>query len=135
MHPKHLRPTSTSRKVSRAVTVPTVLALAVAGIATPAFAGKPDRGSSTTASCSAAPSPVAQNSDYTLTVRGLSASQIVNVLVSDSGGTTAWQLMADGGGTISVLGHAYWTGTSNVNVQKQVRHGWSTVTTCSFSVV
>jgi hypothetical protein len=104
----------------------------------PAFAGKPSAsGGSTTssASCSVNPSPVARNTDYTLTVRGLSASQIVNVLVSDSGGTTAWQLMADSTGTINVVGHAYWTGTSNVNVQKQAKRGWASVTSCSFSVV
>lgn len=47
MHAKHLRPTPTGRKISRAVTVPTVLALAVAGIAAPAFAGKPVGGGGT----------------------------------------------------------------------------------------
>jgi len=41
MSPKHLRSTPRSRKVARAVTVPAVLALTVAGIAAPAFAGKP----------------------------------------------------------------------------------------------
>jgi hypothetical protein len=41
MKAKHLRTTPTARKVSRAVTVPTAIAIAVAGIATPAFAGKP----------------------------------------------------------------------------------------------
>lgn len=132
---KHLRRTPTAVRVGRAITIPVVLAGALS-VSAPAFAGKPVRDSgSSTASCSATPNPVAQNTDYTLTVRGLSASQIVNVLVSDSGGTTAWQLMADGTGTINVVGHAYWTGTSTATVQKQVRHGWSTVTTCSFSVV
>ena len=47
MHPKHLRPTPTGRKISRAVTIPAVLAIAVAGIASPAFAGKPSRTSGT----------------------------------------------------------------------------------------
>jgi hypothetical protein len=135
MTPRHLRPTPLANRVTRALVVP-VVAITALSVTAPAFAGKPDRSTTTsTASCSASPDPVAQNTDYTLTVRGLSASQIVNVLVSDSAGTTAWQLMADDGGVISVVGHAYWTGTSSVTVQKQTRHSWSVVTTCSFSVV
>ena len=136
MNPKHLRPTPTSRKISRAVTIPAVLALAVAGISAPAFAGKPGTGGGTTssASCSASPNPVAWNTDYTLTVRGLPAYDIVNVLVTDPAATRTWNLQADSSGTIAVVGHAYTSGTSNVTVQKPRRHGFTTVTSCSFTV-
>jgi hypothetical protein len=135
---KHLRPADPARRAARAVTVPAV-ALAALSLAAPAMAAKPGgstaTGGTTSASCSASPNPVAQNSDYTLTVNGLAAAQIVNVMVSDSAGTTVWQLQADGSGVITVVGHAYWTGTSKVTVQKQAKRTWSTVTTCSFTVV
>jgi hypothetical protein len=45
---KHLRPTPTARNVTPAVTIPHVHGNAVAGIATPAFAGKPARSSGST---------------------------------------------------------------------------------------
>lgn len=51
MNAKHLRPTATSRKISRAVTVPVVLVAALA-IGTPAFAGKPSSGGSSGSSLS-----------------------------------------------------------------------------------
>jgi hypothetical protein len=135
---KHLRRTPTALRVGRAITVPVVLAGAMA-LTAPAFAGKPapSGGGTTTsgATCSASPNPVAYNTDYTLTVSRLAAYDIVNVLVQDSVGTRTWNLQADGAGTISVVGHAYTMGNSNVTVQKKRNHGFSTVTTCSFSVV
>jgi hypothetical protein len=47
MKAKHLRPTPTHRRVSRAVTIPAVLAVTLVGVSAPAFAGKPARSSST----------------------------------------------------------------------------------------
>jgi hypothetical protein len=135
MKAKHLRTTSTRRRVSRAVTLP-VVALAALSVTAPAMAGKPSGGgSSSPASCSATPNPVAVDSDYTLAVSGLAANEIVNVLVSDSSSTRSWNLQADGAGSLSVVGHAYWTGTSSVTVQKQVKHNWTVRAACSFSVV
>jgi hypothetical protein len=136
---KHLRLPSTRQRVTRALVVPVAAVAALAATA-PAFAAKGTggpaaTGGSTSASCSASPNPVTQNTDYTLTVNGLAASQIVNVLVSDSGGTTVWQLQADDTGSTAVVGHAWWSGTSNVKVQKQSKHSWTVLATCSFSVV
>ena len=135
---KHLRRPSARQRVSRALVVPVAVVAAVAATA-PAFAAKGGgantTGGSTSASCSATPNPVAQNSDYTLSVRGLAAGDIVNVQVSDAGGTTVWQLQADSSGALSVVGHAWWTGTSTAAIKKQSRHSWSTLTSCTFSVV
>jgi hypothetical protein len=136
MKARHLRPTPRAIRVGRALTVP-VVALAALSATAPAMAAKPSGGSSSTAtaSCVVNPNPVTVNSDYTLSVSGLAASEIVNVLVSDSQSTRSWVLQADASGTTSVVGHAYWTGTSNVTVQKQVKHNWTVRASCSFSVV
>ena len=81
------------------------------------------------------PSPVSWNTDYTLTVRGLGAGAIVNVLVSDAGGTQTWNLQADGSGTTSAVGHAYYRGHSGIAVTKSARKGSTTVASCGFDVV
>jgi hypothetical protein len=52
MTAKHLRRTGAPRALARALTVPVVLGVALAGIAAPAFAGKPDRGTSSGSSLS-----------------------------------------------------------------------------------
>jgi hypothetical protein len=135
MKAKHLRPTPRASRVTRALVVPVAVATAL-GVTAPAFAGKPARGASTSASCSATPNPVAQYADYTLSVRGLPAGEIVNVQVTDgSGATTVWQVQADDTGATGVVGHAWWCGTSNVAVKKQAKHSWTVLTSCSFSVV
>ncbi len=108
---------------------------AALGTATPATAAKPGSSSSASGSCSATPNPVAVGANYTLTGTGLGANAIVNVLISDSGGTTSWNLQADASGTAKVTWHSYWTGTSNVVFQKSGRHGYSVVASCSFQVV
>jgi hypothetical protein len=134
---KHLRRTPTAIRVGRAITVPVVLAGALA-VSAPAFAGKPTPGggSGTTggASCSVSPSAVAYNTDYTLTVRGLAAGAIVNVLVNDAGGTQTWNLQADSSGTTAVVGHAYYRGHTSVAVTKSARKGSTTVASCGFDV-
>ena len=135
MKARHLRPTPRAVRVGRALTVP-VVALAALSAAAPAMAARPGGGGSTsTASCSATPNPVAVDTDYTVSVNGLAADEIVNVLVSDASSTRSWNLQADATGSLSVVGHAYWTGTSNVTVQKQVKHSWAVRASCSFSVV
>ena len=134
---QHLRRTPAAVRVGRAVTVPVVLAGALA-VGAPAFAAKPGASGSTGgtgASCSVTPNPVAVNADYTLTVVGLGSGTIVNEVVTDaSGNAKVWQLQANSSGSTSVVGHTYWAGQSNVTIQKQVRHGWSTMATCSFMV-
>ena len=80
------------------------------------------------------PSPVAVGADYTLTGTGLGAYAVVNVLITDSGSTTSWNLQADGSGTTSVVWHSYWTGTSTVKFLKSSKHGSTVVASCSFLV-
>lgn len=50
MNAKHLRPTPTGRKISRAVTIPVALVAGLAAVAAPAYAGKPAGGGSTSGS-------------------------------------------------------------------------------------
>jgi hypothetical protein len=111
-----------------------IAVIAVGLIAGTAFAGKPSGGGTTGGSCSVNPNPVAVGSDYDLTGRNLGAGAIVNVLISDSGGTTSWNLQADASGTASVTWHSYWTGTSSVKFLKSARHGSTTVASCTFAV-
>ncbi len=133
MSGKHLRQSPNGRRMRRAMTV-SLVAAGLLGATAPAMAAK---GGGATAppsgSCSAAPSPVPVGTDYTLTGRGLGAYTIVNVLVSDSAGTTSWNLQADANGTTAVVGRAYWTGTSKVTFQTGRRN--TVVASCSFSVV
>jgi hypothetical protein len=97
--------------------------------------GKPGGGGGTTSgTCWVNPNPVAIGADYTLTGAGLGAYAVVNVLITDSGNTTSWNLMADASGTAAVTWHAYWTGTTSVSFLKSSRHGSTTVASCSFAV-
>jgi len=96
--------------------------------------GKPDGGSSASGSCDATPNPVDVGADYVLTGRGLGASTIVNVLITDSNSTTSWNLQADANGTTTVTWHSYWSGTTSVRFMKNVRHGSTLVASCAFSV-
>ncbi|MDP9183711.1 MAG: hypothetical protein M3P04_13160 [Actinomycetota bacterium] len=132
---KHVRPTPTARKLSRAVTVPVVLAVTVAGIAAPAFAGKPGGSTGGTVTCVANPNPVAWNTDYDVVTSGLGASVTVNVLVSDSVGTSSWLATSDANGVAVVRPHGNFRGTATAKVQKSTRHGWTQLTTCSLEVV
>jgi hypothetical protein len=112
-----------------------VALLLVGLIAGSAFAGKPGGGSTSGGgSCSVNPNPVTVAADYTLTGRGLGAYAIVNVLITDSGSTTSWNLQADASGTATVTWHSYWTGTSSVKFMKSARHGSTTAASCSFTV-
>jgi hypothetical protein len=136
MKAKHLRPTRTRRHVSRAVTVP-VVALAALSMTVPAMAAKPDRSSSTSASvtCAANPSPVGWNTDYDLVTSGLGASVTVNVLVSDSVGTSSWVVTSDANGVAVLHPHANFRGTATAKVQQSVRNRWKQLTTCAFEIV
>lgn len=132
---------STSRLVaagpsSRFVAL-SITAVLACGLAVPAFAAKGASGgknTSPTGSCSVNPNPVAVGADYTLTGTGLGANALVNVLITDSGGTTSWNLQADSAGTASVVWHSYWSGTSNVKFNESARHGSVTVASCAFQV-
>jgi hypothetical protein len=137
---KHRRPTQHRRRTGLTVAALAVAAITTLGASTPALAakggggGKPGGSGSTSGSCSVNPSPVAVGADYTLTGTGLGAGTLVNVLISDSGGTTSWNLQADSSGVAAVTWHSYWSGTSNVVFNVAAHHGWTTVASCSFSV-
>jgi hypothetical protein len=136
---KHRRPAHGSRRTGLAAAALGVAVLTTLGASAPAMAAKgggkpPSGGSASGASCSVNPDPVAVASDYTLTGRSLGAGAVLNVLITDSAGTTSWNLQADDAGTIELTWHSYWAGTSRVVFQKQARHGFSTVASCSFNV-
>src|SRR5512133_872050 len=79
-------------------------ALLTVGVASaPAFAakgggGKPTSGTTSAGTCVVNPDPVAVGADYTMVASGLGADRLVNVLISDSGGTTSWNLASDSSG-------------------------------------
>jgi hypothetical protein len=122
---------------AQAIAEGALISLLVVGLmAGSAFAAKGGGNTSTaTGSCSASPSPVAVGADYTLVGTGLGANAIVNVLIRDSMGTTSWNLQADAAGTTAVTWHSYAAGTSSVTFQKTRHHGFTTVASCSFTVV
>lgn len=111
-----------------------IASLVVGLMAGTTFAGKPSRDTSGSGSCAVNPNPVDVAADYTLTGTGLGAFALVNVLITDSGSTTTWNLQADANGTTGVTWHSYWSGTSNVKFMKNIRRGSTTVASCSFSV-
>jgi hypothetical protein len=134
----HRRPVR-GRRTGLAAAALAVAALTTLGASAPALAakgggGKPSGGTTTAGSCWVNPDPVTVGADYTLTGSGLGAGTLVNVLISDSGATTSWNLQADASGTASVVWHSYWTGTSKVTFQVNDRHGFTTVASCSFTV-
>jgi hypothetical protein len=137
----HRRPVR-GRRTGLAAAALAVAALTTLGASAPALAakggggGKPAGGGGTTTagSCSVNPDPVTVGADYTLTGTGLGAGTLVNVLISDSGATTSWNLEADASGTAAVTWHSYWTGTSKVTFQVNGRHGFTTVASCAFAV-
>ena len=136
----HRRPVR-GRRTGLAAAALAVAALTTLGASAPALAAKGGGGGKPTAaapqpsgSCWVNPDPVTVGADYTLTGSGLGAGTLVNILISDSGATTSWNLQADASGTASVTWHSYWTGTSRVTFQVNARHGFSTVASCSFAV-
>jgi hypothetical protein len=132
--PVRVRPRA-PRRVSVVAAGLAVAAAASMVIASPALAAKPTGGTTSGGSCAVNPNPVAALADYTLTASGLGANTFVNVLLSDSGSTTSWNLQASSTGTLSLTTFSYWTGTTKVTIQKSVKHNWATLATCSFSVV
>jgi hypothetical protein len=112
-----------------------IATLVVGLMAGTTFAAKPIRDTSGgSGACAVNPSPVAVAADYTLTGTGLGAYALVNILISDSGNVSSWNLQADANGTTSLVWHSYWSGTSNVKFMKSGRHGATQVAGCSFSV-
>ena len=139
MSAQHRRPTPVHRG-RRAIAAVAVLGSLSLGASSPALAakgggGRPNNGGTTSGSCSANPNPVTVGADYVLTGTGLGAGTLVNVLISDSGAMTSWNLQADASGTSTVTWHSYWTGTTKVTFQVNGRHGFTTVASCAFSVV
>jgi hypothetical protein len=104
--------------------------LAVAGLASPASAARRPGGAQ--GSCSVS-GPVTQYGSYTVVGSGLPASTVVNVYVSDSGGTQWSSTTTSSSGTMSVSGYASYTGTYSVSVTSSGRKP-STLATCSFAV-
>ena len=138
MNAKHLRPTPRASRVTRALVVP-VAALAALSATAPAMAAKGGGGrtggSTATVSCAANPNPVAWNTDYDLITSGLGPSVTVNVLVSDSVGTSSWLVTSDANGVAVIHPHANFRGTATAKVQKSTRHSWTQLTSCSLEVV
>ena len=131
-----MRIRSVAGHVSQALLEGALVSLLIVGlVAGTALAAKPTGGSTSgSGSCSVTPNPVAVGADYTITGTGLGAYTFVNVLIADSNSTTSWNLQADANGVASVTWHSYWTGTSKVTFQKNAKHGFTTVATCSFMV-
>jgi hypothetical protein len=123
----------TRRHLWRTLCAVTVVGVSLS-VAGPAIAAKPGSTSTMTGSCAVNPNPVAVGAGYTLTGSNLGAYALVNVLITDSAGTTSWNLQADASGTTSVYSYAYWSGTNSVKFLKSARHGTTTVAACSFSV-
>ena len=101
----------------------------------PALAGKPppSGGGGGNASCQVSPNPVALGAGYTVLGSGLTPGGMVNVLVSNSGGSNWWSAQADTGGRIAVPAYANWRGANTVKITTGGRRP-STLATCSFSV-
>ena len=113
----------------------TVAVVAISmSVAAPAMAAKPVHSSTGSGSCVVNPSPVAVGGGYTLTGSNLGAFSLVNVLITDSAGTTSLNLQADASGTATATSYAYWSGTNSVKFMKSARHGSTTVASCSFMV-
>jgi hypothetical protein len=135
----HRRPVR-GRRTGLAAAALAVAAITTLGATAPALAakggggGKPGGGGTTAGSCSVNPNPVAVGADYTLTGTGLGAGTLVNVLISDPGNTSSWNLQADSNGTSTLIWHSYWTGTTKVTYQVNGRHGSTVVASCSFAV-
>jgi len=114
-----------------------LLSLLVVGLmAGTTLAAKPG-GTSTSGggSCSVNPNPATVGADFTLTGTGLGAYAIVNVMLSDSGVVSSWNLQADASGTSVLVWHSYWAGTTKVTYQKASgHHGSTVVASCSFTV-
>jgi hypothetical protein len=112
-----------------------LIAMLVVGLmAGTTFAAKPVPTSSGSGACSVNPNPVTVGADYTLTGTGLGAYALVNVLISDSGVVSSWNLQADANGTSTLVWHSYWTGSTSVKYMKSGRHSSTLVASCSFSV-
>ena len=108
-----------------------VFAVIGAAIITTSFAA---RNTLAAGSCSVSPNPVTVGADYVLTGTNLGANTLVNVLISDSNTTSAWNLSADSNGTSVLTTHSYWKGTSTVKYQVLQRHKYTVIATCSFQV-
>lgn len=131
---RHARPDTSDRRRRVVAGATAVLIGASLLTAAPAFAAKGGGGTTSSGGCSISPNPVAVGSAYTLTGWGLGSSTLVNVLISDPVSVTSLNLQADAGGNLSLTTSSYWAGTTKITIQKNARHGFTTIATCSVSV-
>jgi hypothetical protein len=104
-------------------------------VAPSAFAkGKPQAQGAAGPACSVNPFSVRVGSTYTVSATGLAPYAVVNIMVSDSVGTTAFSVQADQNGVTSATGRAYWTDTDTVRVQSFNGHQTTVYATCAFTV-
>lgn len=96
--------------------------------------GKGGSGGSTSGSCSVSPNPVAVGAQWTVTGSNLGANAIVDVLITDSAATTAFNIQADASGNLTDTWHSYNTGTSKVTMKEASHNKQVTVANCSFTV-
>lgn len=131
----HTRRTTGPARLLVRFAAPLAVALAI-GVVSPAAAlakGGKTQGSVGPA-CAVNPSTVAPGSTYGIAASGLPAYTFVNIVVSDSAGTTAYAVQADANGNTSVTGRSYWSGTDSVTVQHYDGHQTTVYATCSFTV-
>lgn len=110
-----------------------VPAAAVLVLPTAAFAkGGPVHSGSATASCSVTPTPVLAGGDFTVSGSGLPAATLVDVWVTDSVGTQWTSAETSSTGSMSVPGHASYSGAYSVSITGGTKNSAS-LATCSFS--
>jgi hypothetical protein len=118
----------------QAIAEGSIIAMLVVGLmAGTAFAGKPGSGTPS-GSCSVDPGQVAVAADWTATAWNLGPNRIVNVLVSDSMGTTAFNLASNADGWLDLTWHSYWPGQSTIKVNALSGRKTVLVATCTFEV-
>ena len=91
-------------------------------------------GGSGSGSCEVMPNPVSVGADWTVAGTGLPSSAFVNILESDSVGTTAWFLQTSPTRTLSQTWHSYNVGKSTIQITTAAAHRKITLATCYFQV-
>ena len=133
--PPRARPRS-ARRISVLGAGLTAVAAVSLAVASPALAAKGGGNTgSTTGSCVISPNPVPVDTSYIMSASGLGANTLVNVLVNDVQSVASYNLAADASGNLTLTAPVYWTGTMKVTIQKSAKHAWTTLATCSASVV
>jgi hypothetical protein len=118
--------------LTRRLVFAAIALVAVAGLATAAYAAHPSgSGSTGSASCSESPNPVRVGGIYTISGSHLPANQIVNVQVSDAKGAQVVTVMTTSTGTLIATGQASVAGSYTVTIGGGGRKGGS-LATCGF---